>query len=173
MLTTRLSATTNIDGLARLGPSIQDAVHQHPLYPHLDALVLIGVGNPMLVQPDDPSCRVMVPLIGSRHVDALSRAQMASVHALVLLDRLEWRGGKPKPEDPLVVIATPSAGRPSHLMRGCVGIDGLEAAERLHLMPVLRGAVEEARSGATSTPICAAEIADSVMEAVLATGRTG
>jgi hypothetical protein len=168
MLTVRL-ARGDSRGLQALAPPIARAVHAHPLAPHMDALVLIGVGDPLLMQQGDPASKVMVPLVGSARPDALSRDQMRAMDALVLLDPCEWPGRAGTAPDPVIVIPGSPEASDRMFLRGCSGVDALEAADALRAMPALGAAVRRARPRADEPPVSASDIADAVMEAIVAT----
>jgi hypothetical protein len=169
MLTVRLSRW-GAPWLERLGPSLVSAVRNHPLAADMDALVLIGAGDPLLVRPGDPRCKVMVPLVGNDRPDGLSRAQIEAMDAVVLLDPAELPGAAAGATSPLIVVVEPPAPRGSTLLRGCIGLDGLEAADSLRSMPALRAAVAGARRGAVDPPVSVADITDAIAEAVTASG---
>ena len=154
--------------LQRLGPAIARALLEHPLAPCLDAIALIGAGDPLLVRPGDPALRVIVPLLGEERPDALARWQLDNANALVLLDGAESRiGARAVP----CVVVGGSATAPRFLPTAS-SFDELQAGVALAGFPDLRGCLEMARGGVLDMTIPPARIADAVIEAVIVAGRT-
>lgn len=153
--------------LDRLGPDIGDALAEHPLAPFVEAIALIGAGDPFLIRPGDPPLKVMVPLLGDDRADAMTRQQLSSVDALVLIDPGEV---PPQPGDALLVrVEGASSAAPGFLERAS-DFDTMQAITALGDLPDLRLCIQRARPEATKAPITARQIADTVVEAAIAAG---
>lgn len=55
----------------------------------IECSVFLGAGSASLVTPSDPRPHVVVPLIGTRRLDAITKAQIAAADALVAMDHRE------------------------------------------------------------------------------------
>lgn len=164
MLQVRMS-TQRGPWLERLGPAIAHALREHPLAPRLDAIALIGTGDPFLMRPGDPALRVVVPLLGGERPGALARRQLASASALVLLDGAE---APDHVQAPVVAVDTTSAG--PGFLRMASAFDETQADLALSGLTELRSCLQAARAGATETPITPAQVAGAVIEAIIAAG---
>lgn len=55
------------------------------------AIAILGVGDPYALRLDDPSVRVVVPLLRGHRPDPVAREQIRWAHALVVTDETERR----------------------------------------------------------------------------------
>lgn len=165
MLQVRMS-TRRGPWLERLGPAIADALHAHPLAPHLDAIALLGVGDPFLVRPGDPALKVVVPLLGGERPDAIARRQLESASAVVLLDGAE--ATDELAETMTVAVEGSAAGL--GFLRTASAFDEMQAEVALGGLADLRRCIHGARASAIETPITPGQLADAVIEAVIAAG---
>ncbi len=131
------------------------------------ASFLIGVGDPMLIHHGDPRPRVLIPLVGVRHVDAISRTQITSSDAVVVIDPAEAAAIAP--------FAPPIA-----VMAGGPGGDGVLAPpsplDRFTVRRVLGTAPALAQTlgidPATGFDDGVGAVVDAAIEAAIAAGAT-
>lgn len=167
MLQVRMS-TQRGPWLERLGPAIAHALREHPLAPRLDAIALIGTGDPLLVRPGDPALKVMIPLLGEERGGPMARRQMTAMSALVLIDATE---APPvlRATLPIVIGSTAPA---SAFLRSASTLDQMQADLALAGLPDLDRSLQQARMGALSIPITPDQIADATIEAAVAVGAS-
>ncbi len=154
--------------LERMGPGIVQALENHPLAASLNAIALLGAGDPFLIHAGDPAVKVMVPLLGGTRADALAQAQMQMATALVLIDPREARGISDCPT--VIVMSSSPAAATSGFLPTASSFDQLQAAVALTGMPALSRAIATARPNALDAPITAAHVADAIIEAIVASG---
>lgn len=78
----------------------------------VEAIVILGLGEPYALRPDDPPVRVFVPLLHGRRPGPIAREQLRWAPGIVITHDSERRWMSETATDPAVVIATMAAAGP-------------------------------------------------------------
>lgn len=169
MITCRIGISAE-SPLHAIAVTIDRAVRSSPLAPIMDGLVLIGLGDPYLIQPDDPRPRVVVPLAWAEPLDPIARSQAQSSQALVFLDHEELGRVIPGGEwDGLVtVLAAAGTHDAWRLLRGVGVFENVSAIEVLRERASARGLLERFRGEIPTPPLDLEALVDGILELTVA-----